>query len=182
MNFPPVIALKGKAGSGKSTAASFLVETYGYTLIKFAGPLKRMLSAIGLSQAEIEGGLKESPCDLLCGATPRHAMITLGTEWGRMQIHRDFWVALWRSDVAKVIVAGGRVVVDDCRFENEAVSVRSLGGYIIEIVRPEIGDGSAHISENGDFTPNARVYNTSDKSALLSEIETAIHARMEAAE
>lgn len=141
-----IVALTGLAGAGKSTAASYLTTQYGFRLEKFTGPLKDMLRAIGLTEDEIEGPLKHEPCDLLMGNTPRHAMQTLGTEWGRGQIHDSFWVNLWMARAS-----GHRlVVVDDCRFPNEAAAVRQLGGRIIRIDRPDmpINDTVAgHVSE-----------------------------------
>jgi hypothetical protein len=79
-----LIALTGYAGSGKSTLADILACEHGFTVVKFAGPLKAMLRALGLDEREIEGDLKEQPCQLLAGHTPRRAMQTLGTEWGRV--------------------------------------------------------------------------------------------------
>jgi hypothetical protein len=58
-----------------------MMSTLGrWRQVKFAGPLKSMCMALGLTEAHIEGHLKEVPCELLCGQTPRHAMQTLGTE------------------------------------------------------------------------------------------------------
>lgn len=128
---PHIVALTGLAGSGKSTAASLLTSQYGFKLEKFAGPLKDMLRAIGLTEEEIEGRLKNEPCDLLLGQTPRHAMQTLGTEWGRDKIHPDFWVNIWMGRAADHRLC----VVDDCRFPNEAAAVKTLGGRIIRLDR-----------------------------------------------
>ena len=50
---PKVIVLTGQAGSGKSTIAAQLA-TQGYTVVKFAGPLKDMLRALGLTDAEMD--------------------------------------------------------------------------------------------------------------------------------
>jgi len=167
---PCVIAIKGRAGAGKSTAANFLVDHYGYRLVKFAGPLKRMLAAVGLTQDEIEGDLKEVPCDLLGGQTPRHAMVTLGTEWGRDLIHPDLWVNLWRREAAKIVASGGRVVADDCRFPNEAAAIRELGGRILEVSRAPSGVMSSHVSENGDFPADAVIENAGEKDRLYLAI------------
>jgi hypothetical protein len=131
-----LLALSGLAGAGKSTAAKHLSAVHGFTLVKFAGPLKRMLRSIGLSEEEIEGGKKEVPSSLLCGKSPRHAMQTLGTEWGRDLIGPDFWVNLWEFTTCEVLSEGGKVVVDDCRFPNEAEMVRKLGGKIVTIQGP----------------------------------------------
>jgi ATPase subunit of ABC transporter with duplicated ATPase domains len=75
---PRVIALSGPAGSGKSTAAAVLQEK-GYTLVKFAGPLKAMCRAVGLSDEHIEGNGKERPLGWLQGKSPRQFMQLLGT-------------------------------------------------------------------------------------------------------
>lgn len=56
-----IIGFTGLAGSGKSTAA---LHT-GYTRVRFAGPLKDMMRALGLTEQEIEGDRKEKPCNLL---------------------------------------------------------------------------------------------------------------------
>lgn len=157
-SLPAVVAFTGKAGAGKSTAANYLVRKHGYTRVRFAGPLKAMMRAIGLSDAEIEGDLKETPCALLQGKTPRHAMQTLGSEWGRDSIGPDFWIGLWRAEAERVLAAGGRIVVDDCRFPNEAAAVRALGGRVIAVAGRG-GIGGKHASEAGCGPPDAFLWN-----------------------
>lgn len=149
MNKPRIIALVGNVGAGKSTVAQHLIEQHGYKLVKFAGPLKNMLRAIGLDDEEIEGSRKEVPCDLLCGKTPRHAMVTLGTEWGRDLIGPEFWTGLWMEETAAHLNAGQVVVVDDCRFPNEYEAVKKMRGVAWHIVRPEHAGSSipGHRSE-----------------------------------
>ena len=56
-----IIGLTGKAGAGKSTAAKILREQFGFVTVPFAGPLKRMSIAAGLSAAEVYGDQKEAP-------------------------------------------------------------------------------------------------------------------------
>ncbi|POO54494.1 deoxynucleotide monophosphate kinase [Agrobacterium rosae] len=170
---PPVIALTGLAGSGKSTASKYLVEKHGYQLVKFAGPLKDMLRAIGLSEAQIEGELKEEPCEWLQGATPRHAMQTLGTQWGRACIGPSFWIGLWVRRVNLIIAAGGRVVVDDCRFPNEADDVRKLGGVVWKIVGRG-GIAGSHVSEAGCGEADMVIQNTGSVDHLCRAIFDAL--------
>jgi len=148
-NQPHIIALVGNAGAGKSTVARYLTEVHGYKVVKFAGPLKAMLRAIGLGDDELEGHLKEVPSSLLCGRTPRHAMVTLGTEWARDHIGVSFWTGLWEDTVCRVLDEGGRVVVDDCRFPNELAAAESMGGVAWHIVRPDHAGSSipTHRSE-----------------------------------
>lgn len=174
-SLPPIIALTGLAGSGKSTASKYLVEKHGYQLVKFAGPLKDMLRAIGLSEAQIEGELKEEPCEWLQGATPRHAMQTLGTQWGRKCIGPFFWIELWVRRVNLIVAAGGRVVVDDCRFPNEADEVRKLGGVVWKIVGRG-GIASAHESEAGCGFAHVRIANCSSLRVLYERIDAALDA------
>lgn len=141
------VAITGKAGSGKTTAANVLVRA-GWVRVKFADPLKDMLRAMGLTDRHIEGDLKEVPCDLLQGRTPRYAMQTLGTEWGREIIGAGVWTGIARRKIGLALAAGLRVVVDDCRFEDEAQVIRDLGGTILGISREGSGAGS-HTSEAG---------------------------------
>ena len=145
---PPLIVLAGAAGSGKSTVASALAGMYGAKVVKFSSPLKSMLRAIGLTEAHIEGELKEKPCDLLGGQTPRYAMQMLGTEWGRVLISHDIWIEAWTREVLAVLADGGCVIVDDCRFENELDAALSMGGYVLRLERDGAGVGN-HASESG---------------------------------
>jgi len=148
---PLIIGLTGLAGSGKSAAAYELFRL-GYTRHRFSGPLKAMMVALGLGFEEIEGDLKEVPCAFLGGATPRHAMQTLGTEWGRRCMPADFWVGLWREaarEAAREALRSGEhgVVAEDCRFPNEARAVRDLGGQIWRVTRPGLDAAGGHLSE-----------------------------------
>lgn len=168
---PQLLALCGKAGSGKSTAAAILIDKWEYQLVKFAAPLKTMLSEFGLSHDEIEGGMKEKPCDLLCGHSPRHAMQTLGTEWGRNLIGEDVWTNAWKKRVQALLDEGKRVVVDDCRFENELAAVKSLGGHAVLINRPGLASIGGHVSENGlSSTLDDTVQNDGSEMLLVARI------------
>lgn len=147
-----LIALTGAAGSGKSLVAEQLQDV-GFTLVKFAGPLKAMLRTLfertGHIPVEvdemIEGGLKEVPQPALLGHTPRWAMQTLGTEWGRECFGPNFWVNLAMTKVRSV---SGPVVIDDCRFPNEAATVALEGGEVWRITRPNLARNAGdHVSE-----------------------------------
>jgi hypothetical protein len=172
-----IIALTGYAGSGKSTVARHLVEAHGFTLVKFAGPLKGMMRALGLGDREIEGDLKEQPHPLLCGKTPRHAMQTLGTEWGRTCIGPDFWVNAAMENVHAVLDQGGSVVIDDCRFYNEGEAVRALGGEVIHIRRPCVGPVSAHPSESLGARPSHLFLNDGTEDDLRTMVSSYIISR-----
>ena len=132
---PRLIGLLGRKGSGKDTAALALLAR-GYQNIKFAGVLKDMIRVLLTYQGVdplivermVEGDLKEEPTAFLGGQTPRFAMQTLGTEWGRTLIADDLWVktAIRRSD-------GHETVITDVRFPNEMEAVVSAGGVCFGI-------------------------------------------------
>ncbi|RWX28469.1 deoxynucleotide monophosphate kinase [Rhizobium leguminosarum] len=172
-NLPPVVAFTGVAGSGKSTATRYLVEQHGYTLVKFAGPLKDMMRALGLDDRQIEGDLKEIPSDILAGRTPRHAMQTLGTAWGRDCIGEDFWIGLFMRRASIVTNAGGRVVTDDCRFPNEAQAIRRLGGDIFKI-EGRGGIAGEHVSEKGCGDQDLVIANGGEVALLHKRVGEAL--------
>ncbi len=168
-----LVAFTGPAGAGKSTAAQALVDQ-GWVRVKFADPLKNMLRAFYAScginnadyiEARIEGDQKEEPDPLLRGRTPRHAMQTLGTEWGRNCVAQDLWVSAWTQQAGTYLDMGVSVVVDDCRFDNEAAAVRKLGGLVVGIVgRGKVLPG-AHASESG-LTPDFSILNDADQTGF----------------
>lgn len=185
-----VIGLKGKARVGKSTAAQYLVNR-GYERTSFAAPLKGMLAyLLAYQDLDVEtigrmvnGDLKEVPTPYLSGRSPREAMQTLGTEWGR-GLHPDLWVNVWKNKVE-----GKKVAVDDMRFANEAAAVRELGGFVIEIVpskKDAIGSVgiAGHASESLDFDPDIVVVNDGKSlTRYASDLNDALHVlSQEAAE
>lgn len=165
-----MIGLVGRKGAGKDTAAAVLVYE-GYANEKFAGALKAMLRTVLSYQgvdAEtiermIEGDLKETPTKYLAGRTPRHAMQTLGTEWGRDQIGEEFWVGTVFQRVAVNTAKGLKTVLTDTRFPNEVEAIETLQGDVFGIVAdwitPTIGEhpSEAMIDEIIAALPEGRV-------------------------
>lgn len=184
-----VIGVTGKAGSGKSTLARHLVDCHAAIRIPFAKPLKSMLldllAAQGLDIAVamrmIDGDLKEVPSEVFGGRTTRHAMQTLGTEWGRA-LSPTFWVDAWRRSVFRshsvAAVTDMRrlvVVADDVRFPEEVAAIRGLGGIIVRVDRPGAGLGGSaggHASETTDLgTPDMVINNDGSLDWLHTQID-----------
>jgi hypothetical protein len=169
---PKLIAFCGLMGSGKSFAAQHLIANHGFVRIRFAGPLKKMMKALGLSDEEIDGNAKELPCAKLGGKTPRHAMQTLGTEWGRELIDYNLWIDAWARQADAEMAAGWNVVCDDCRFLNEAAAVWARGGKLVKIERFSMSMlAGSHASER---LPFSRYDRTIENSGDPEEFKTAL--------
>jgi len=159
-----VIALHGLAKSGKTTVADFL-EKKGYQRHSFATPLKNMLKCIGLRDEHLYGALKEAQTPLLCGKTPRFAMMKLGTEFGRDTIHPDIWIIAWINTRPE-----GNVVVDDLRFPNELQALTDINAVTIKIVRPGLIRGE-HESEQHDLSCKYTVVNDGSLEDLYQKVD-----------
>lgn len=149
-----LIGITGSAGSGKSTVADFMVREYDFIRMRFANPLKAMLHSLlaeaGVdlltATAMIDGDKKGDVAPHLNWQTARHAMQTLGTEWGRNCMGDKFWVNLAENKL--VGYSDRRVVFDDVRFEDEAAMIRDNGGTIIHLTGRG-GISGSHPSEAG---------------------------------
>lgn len=117
---PKVIGLTGRMYAGKTTVADFLVQKYGYKKLAFADALKQMLVAAGMCTVDECYGKKTEQS--------RWLLQKIGTEIFRKQVHADFWVQQTAKKVIELLGAGGRVVVDDIRFPNEAKLVHAYMG------------------------------------------------------
>lgn len=165
MTQPPIIGICGYKGSGKSTAAEALIEI-GYTRVKFADTLKNMLRCLGLTDEHLEGELKEVDCPLIGGMTPRYAMQTLGTEWGRNLISNRLWVLDWARRTGAVL---GPVVTDDLRFPNEQEAIRHLGGFVLMIDRAHKSTDPHPSEDLSHIIPDHIFYNTGSIEALQTQ-------------
>ena len=179
---PIVIGLCGLAGSGKSTVAHILSEDWGFARKPFAYPLKAMLGALGIPRDVLDGDntAKESPLDILGGKSARHAMQTLGTEWGRQHIGQDFWVELWKRNALTL----PKIVADDCRFPNEVEAIRAMGGMVVRIERPGAGSktGAGHASESiGSLEHDLTLFNTRSIEELREFVARIVREYAEAA-
>ncbi len=146
--------------------------------------LANLLDTMGVGRATahrmIDGDLKETSTPLLEGRSPREAMQTLGTEWGRACIGTDLWLNAWRRACTveiKQATAEGRpalIVIDDCRYPNELAAISEAGGRVFWISRPEADAAAAtHQSEAG-LTPadcGATLDNSGAIFALTAQID-----------
>jgi hypothetical protein len=145
-----IVGLAGRARSGKDTVANILRVERRFVQLSFAAPMRRFVAnLLGCHVADLEQ-IKEDPHELLGGKTPRFAMQTLGTEWGRDTIAGDLWIRCCLAAARREAQCGHDVVISDVRFENEAAAIRAAGGVVWHISRPGAAIAeSAHRSEAG---------------------------------
>ena len=149
---PLLIGLAGRARSGKDTAAQHLVNHHDFQSYAFADPLRDgLMHILNLSPCDFEGDKKEQPIAWL-GRSPRYLMQSLGTEWGRNDVHPELWLLLAAQNLdllARTHDTAYGFVVSDLRFENEAQFIRDRGGVVIHLLRPSAPVVNAHASEDG---------------------------------
>ena len=116
-----MLAFTGKAGSGKDTAAKVL-EDAGWVKINFGDALKEGLACmLDVDIAHFTDPVLKQQTLPEFGITPRYAMTTLGTEWGRNMISPDLWLHAYRKRVYKHKERQrSPIVTTDVRFNNEA--------------------------------------------------------------
>jgi hypothetical protein len=119
---------------------------------------------------------KNATPDVLGGCTVRHALQTLGTNWGRDMIHKDTWTNAAMNEARDVMIRGYGVVFDDVRFDNEAEAILNAGGVIIRINRPGVAQ-MAHASELGvsDHLITTTIDNNSSEADLRDKILSAFN-------
>lgn len=140
-----IIAFCGFIGSGKDTAANYLVDNYNFEKDSFAKTLKDLLSVLfDWDRNLLEGSTEESrvwrnQIDSWWSArlgidnfTPRWAMQHIGTDVFRNHFHTDIWVTTLENRLQK---SNKDIVISDVRFKNEMNVVKRLGGKIIKVSR-----------------------------------------------
>lgn len=157
-----LIGISGHAGSGKDTAADALVAS-GWAKVALADPMKRFVAEAFDWDQEVWGpselrSLPDKRYPLPDGSgylSPRRALQTLGTEWGRA-CYQDTWVraalrAVEHLALGDFVYTGKSglqrtarmiktpppgVVIPDVRFKNEVKAIWQAGGRVIRIKRP----------------------------------------------
>ena len=162
-----IIGFVGFIGSGKDTAADYLVNFHEFRRDSFANTLKDAVAAVfGWDRVLLEGRTKEArewreQVDPwwaerlnMPKLTPRWVLQYWGTEVCRTGFHDDIWIASLENKMRKT---GDNIVISDVRFPNEIKAIHNAGGIVVRVKRgadPEWYDAavSANAGPNGNAT------------------------------
>ena len=139
-----IIGICGFIGSGKDTAADYLVNFHDFKRESYAGTLKDAVASVfGWDRELLEGRTKTSrewreqqddwwTNRLGVVITPRWVLQQWGTDVCRKAFHDDIWIASMEN---KLRTATDDIVISDCRFPNEIKSIKAAGGKIVWVQR-----------------------------------------------
>lgn len=157
-----IVGICGLIGSGKGTAADYLVNELGYTKLSFADKLKDAVSAMfSWDRALLEGDTNESrewreqPDEFWTKETgktitPRLVLQLFGTDCMRNGFYDGVWVSLVKQQI--VNNPNTNFVIPDTRFINEVNMIREVGGQVWWVKRGELPEwwGSAILDNKNE--------------------------------
>lgn len=180
------ILLVGKMQAGKTTAAAYLVDNYGYTHMSFAAPIKQIVAIIDSMPPEkiidilikpyydLRGGKRAKLIRILEATKdipnefpkPRKRLQFLGTDGVRKQIDDEFWLKLLWEKVKNT----KKIVIDDCRFLNEYEFFKGKGYADIKIsVTDETQHIRLHKLHNGPYDPEILKHQSEIEQPIIFE-------------
>ena len=140
-----IVGFVGFIGSGKDTAADYLVNFHGYRRDSFANTLKDAVACVfGWDRTLLEGRTKEARewreqvdswwAERLSmpHLTPRWVLQYWGTDVLRKVFHDDIWIASLENKMRKT---ADNIVISDVRFPNEIQAIHNAGGIVVRIKR-----------------------------------------------
>lgn len=144
----------GGVGSGKTTAAAYLHEQYGYTEMSFATPIKtiatNMIRQISEQSSDYDpfAKYKLDINDFKNTPAGRQLLQIIGDGFGRELIGPPhIWIDQLFERMKK---KRGPIVVDDVRYENEAYALLGKGFKLIRLVRDTMSMQEYYKQKYGD--------------------------------
>jgi hypothetical protein len=171
---PRLIGLTGKMESGKSTAAAYLREKYGYRGTALTDPMDEMLRPLLLRMKvpeeeisrRLSGDMKNTPIPGWEWLTGRKLKQAIGREFRDVVsrpndnggtdkgLFHDLWIEENEENQYKIH--------EQIRYDFEADLIRRDGGIVIEIYDPNHQGTDEHESEQINFPVDYRIENTKD--------------------
>lgn len=171
-----VIATSGYARSGKDSIGQVFVRN-GWIRAAFADRIREALLTLDpLVEGDQRVAALIAEHGWEAGKTMypeiRQLLQRLGAEVGRDLLGENVWVDLTFATVPD----GAKVIVTDCRFPNEAETVKRLGGEIWRVSRPGFLPANAHHSEVAldDWIFDRHFENDGTLEELQHKIEVAL--------
>jgi len=156
-----LIGINGVAGSGKDTFAECPLFD-DYVQLAFAKPLKDALQILFLlSDEQLYDRKKKEEffkkTDEIywqlngSDTSPRILAQWFGTDILRKFISKDFFVRHMKMRIDSLIKRGhNHFIITDVRFPNEAEFIRSMGGIIVNIIRPINNSATEHVEHESE--------------------------------
>ncbi|MFA5722493.1 MAG: hypothetical protein WC940_02935 [Candidatus Paceibacterota bacterium] len=155
-----IIGVTGLAGSGKTTFVDTFYDCFPCKIniikLNFSDELKviaKIMFHLSDEDVNTQEGKKRYVDDYKL--TVRELLQRLGTEICR-SIHNDYWINCYTHKInennPQIVLTG------DVRFENEVNYIKSTGGIVVKIVRPELKP-ETHISENNVLNADYEIIN-----------------------
>lgn len=140
-----LIGLGGKAGAGKDAAADILSSGYGFVKMGMSDPLNEALLKLDpLVPRRWRRAERYSALHARVGYVKakknrevRRLLLTLGTDVVRNMIAEDTWIKIASARIEELLAEGVNVAITGMRFFNEIDMVRSLGGTLVYVNRPD---------------------------------------------
>lgn len=174
---PLVLAIIGRIGAGKDTAARILEDQYAFEPIGFADPLLDMACTLA-NHVDVDGAwciereLKDEPMPVL-GLSYRQFARTVADALRANDPAFFARIAAYRARQA--IERGNNVVFTDLRYPQEAAAIAALGAYLVRITRPDAdaAPNDGHSSEQHIDTLQAQygIDNSGSGLALGDQID-----------
>lgn len=170
-----IIGLTGKKRTGKSEASKMFQDS-GFKLISFKKALldeiKKYLPDLlefwaNKYDMTVNEVLEKKPCEEI-----RLLLQNWGTDFRRKE-NKNYWTLKWLEKVNKYMDDTGKtnIVVDDCRFLNEAKVINDFSGKIIRMIRPGFnGDGHLSETEQDNIQPDYTI-EADNLDSLYEQIE-----------
>lgn len=136
----------GPKGSGKTTAADYLVKEHGFNKVSFKdGLVEEMKERLPdtLEALAINHDLTEDELFVLKPPVMRALMQNYGTEVRRGD-DPNYWVKITKK---KLKETKGPIVVDDVRFFNELSALTEMDAVFVRLTRDDVTVDTDHQSE-----------------------------------
>lgn len=187
-----IIGLCGLIGTGKNTAAEYLMTKYDFISVSYAETLKDAAACIfGWDREMLEGSTNEARNQreikdewwserLGFEVSPRYMLQYMGTEVMRNNLHNEIWALATEKRILDHLSLGtADFVISDVRFPNEVAMIRRMRGRVWHVQRGDLpewfGKDPAHIHASETAWNNtqfdATIYNNGTIEQMCGTID-----------